>query len=121
MPRPVHFEITAEDPNRAIEFYRTAFGWETAKWDGPMDYWLIKTGSDDQMGINGGLARRQQNAGTINTVGVASIDETLASITANGGTIQMGKMEIPNVGWLAYCLDPEGNLFGVMEPTSPMG
>ena len=24
-------------------------------------------------------------------------------------------MAIPGIGWLAYCLDTEGNTFGVME------
>jgi predicted enzyme related to lactoylglutathione lyase len=27
-------------------------------------------------------------------------------------------MVIPTIGWLAYAEDPEGNAFGVLEPTS---
>ena len=57
MPRVVHFEIHAENPDRAIAFYQTVFGWQFQKWAGPMDYWLIKTGSDEERGINGGLIR----------------------------------------------------------------
>ena len=59
MPRVVHFEIHAGDPERAVNFYRTLFGWTFQKWEGPMDYWLVMTGPDDQPGINGGLVRRQ--------------------------------------------------------------
>ena len=55
MPRVVHFEIHAADPERAVNFYQTLFGWTFQKWEGPMDYWLIVTGPDDQRGINGGL------------------------------------------------------------------
>ena len=44
MPRVVHFEITAEDPDRAAGFYSQVFGWELTKWEGPMEYWLITTG-----------------------------------------------------------------------------
>ncbi len=41
MPRPIHFEIPAEDPQRAIGFYSSVFGWEFDQWDGPMEYWII--------------------------------------------------------------------------------
>jgi uncharacterized protein len=34
MNRPVHFEIHAEDPERAANFYRQLFGWEITKWAG---------------------------------------------------------------------------------------
>ena len=43
MPRVVHFEIQAEDPDRAIRFYRSLFAWQFSKWEGPMDYWLIQS------------------------------------------------------------------------------
>ena len=56
MPRPVHFEIPAENPQRAMQFYETLFGWKFQKWDGPMDYWIITTGQPGEPGIDGGLA-----------------------------------------------------------------
>jgi len=59
MARVVHFEIHAEKPDRAINFYQKSFGWEFQKWDGPMDYWMITTGPEDQPGINGGLVPRR--------------------------------------------------------------
>jgi uncharacterized protein len=59
MPRPVHFEIHASDPQRAIAFYAGLFGWEFKNWGGPMEYWLVTTGPDGQPGINGGLIKRQ--------------------------------------------------------------
>ena len=49
MPRPIHFEIPAEDPQRAIGF-SVVFGWKFNKWDGPMDYWLISTGQAPSQG-----------------------------------------------------------------------
>src|SRR6185436_19469492 len=54
MNRPVHFEIPAKDPARAIKFYEGAFGWTFKKWDGPMPYWMITTGPGSEPGINGG-------------------------------------------------------------------
>ena len=58
MARVVHFEIHADEPERAIEFYKSALGWEFTKWDGAGEYWLIITGSPDEPGINGGLIKR---------------------------------------------------------------
>lgn len=59
MPRVIHFEIHAGEPARAISFYEKVFGWTFQKWEGPMEYWLVITGPDDQPGINGGLLPRR--------------------------------------------------------------
>jgi hypothetical protein len=122
MNRPTHFEIHAGDPERAIKFYTAVFGWKFQKWDGPMPYWLITTGSDAP-GINGGMVPRMGVAPAegqaVNayptTMKVASVDVALAAITANGGTIALPKMPIPAMGWLGYGKDTEGNIFGVMQ------
>jgi predicted enzyme related to lactoylglutathione lyase len=121
MSRVVHFEIHAENPERAIKFYSTLFAWEFTKWNGPMEYWTIKTGPDSQPGINGGLVRRrgaidgQAVIAYVCTVDTSSVDNAVKMITANGGTIALPKMPIPGVGWLAYGKDTEGNIFGVMQ------
>jgi len=116
MSRVIHFEIPADNPDRAVEFYRTVFGWEIQKWAGPQEYWLACTGPDSQPGINGGLMRRQYpGAGTCNTIGVVSLDQAIANITKHGGKVVVPKMAIPGVGYLAYCSDTEGNVFGVMQ------
>jgi predicted enzyme related to lactoylglutathione lyase len=116
MSRPIHFEIPADDPARAEAFYGHVFGWKFQKWDGPMPYWLITTGADGEPGINGGLLpRTQPGASTVNTIGVASLDDTVRAVEAKGGRVAAPRMGIPGVGWLAYCLDPEGNTFGVLE------
>jgi len=116
MNRPVHFEIPAKDPARAIKFYEGAFGWTFKKWDGPMPYWMITTGPDGEPGINGGLLPREHpGQPCANTIGVSDLDATVAAVTKHGGKIAVPRMAIPGIGWLAYCLDPEGNTFGVME------
>ena len=87
-----------------------------------MPYWLITTG-DAQPGINGGMVERKGAAPAegqpVNayptTMKVASVDASVAAITANGGTIALPKMPIPGMGWLAYGKDLEGNIFGVMQ------
>jgi len=115
MSRVVHFEVMADDPARAVQFYQNVFGWEISKWDGPEDYWLITTGADDQPGINGGIAKSQGAAMAVNTVDVTSVDEFVKKVEANGGKVALPKMPVPGVGYLAYCQDTEGVLFGIME------
>ena len=116
MPRPVHFEIPAENPERAMKFYSNVFGWVFKKWNGPMDYWVISTGSPGEPGIDGGLLpRRDPNQPCVNTISVANVDESLAVVTQNGGVCVVPKMAVPGVGWLAYCKDTEGHIFGIMQ------
>ena len=116
MPRPIHFEIPADDPARARQFYTDVFGWRFQSWGGgESEYWLITTGQDEP-GIDGGMNRRQPGStGVVNTIGVASLDDAVAKVTAGGGKVLMPKMPVPGIGWLAYCADTEGNAFGMMQ------
>lgn len=117
MPRVIHFEIPADNTERAAAFYKEVFGWTFQKWDGPMPYWLVTTGPDTEPGINGGLLPRPHpGAPTVNTVGVASVDASIGAIERKGGRTVVPKMTIPGIGWLAYCVDTEGNTFGILEP-----
>lgn len=116
MPRPIHFEIPAEDPSRAIQFYETVFGWKFDKWEGPVPYWLITTGPEGQPGINGGLMPRRDPAQPcVNTMDVADVDVSAAMVERSGGQVVVPKMAVPGVGWLVYCKDTEGHIFGMMQ------
>ncbi len=121
MPRVIHFEIVTGEPDREIKFYKEVFGWEFTKWDGPQDYWLVKTGSDSSPGINGGLAlKRNQHGGTqaakmTNTIDVPSIDDFSEKIQKGGGKVLSPKVPIAGIGYLAICQDPEGITFGIIQ------
>lgn len=130
MPRVIHFEIHAADPERAATFYRAVFGWQISEWKIPgvelpdeNRYWLVGTGDSAEPGINGGLLIRRgpppSDGQAVNayicTIGVPSVDEALANVVAAGGRQALPKMPIVGVGWLAYGKDTEGNLFGMME------
>jgi hypothetical protein len=114
--RVAHFEIMADDVERAKKFYQDVFAWKIEKWEGPVDYWLITTGPPDTPGIDGGLMKREGPSGTVNTIEVPSLDEITEKITAAGGKVVVPKNAVPGVGYMAYCVDIEGNTFGVMEP-----
>ena len=122
MPRVIHFEIHADDPDRCQSFYETVFGWEFTRFDGPEDYWLVKTGEEDEPGIDGGMMRRLDPQGNVyNTIHVPDIDEFIARIEEKGGQIVVAKMPVPGVGYLAYFQDTEGNVSGVMEEDENAG
>jgi len=122
MPRPVHFEIQAENVERAIAFYRELLGWEFSQW-GKEPYWLVKTGEKGTPGIDGGLLPRrgpgpadmQAVNAFVCTIDVADLDAMVKRATELKGSIVLPKMPIPTVGWLAYAKDTEGNIFGMMQ------
>jgi predicted enzyme related to lactoylglutathione lyase len=116
MSRVMHFEMGADNPERALRFYEKVFGWKYEKW-GDQKYWLIRTGERGSPGIDGAIQpRSEQLAPVVNTIVVDDIDKTAMDITENGGTIIVPKMDIPKVGLLLYFKDTEGNISGVMQP-----
>ena len=129
MNRVVHFEIHAKDQNKIQKFYEDVFGWGIKDMGPQMgNYRLITTGKDAPEakwpGINGGMNPRQgelpKGGEPVNafvcTVSVENIDATLEKIKSCGGSVAADKMDVPSVGKLAYMKDPEGNLFGVLQP-----
>ena len=121
MPNNVkHFSINADDVPRARRFYEKAFGWKFEPW-GPPNFYLIKTGTDKEPGLEGALQGRREIVagkpmfGFECTLGVPSIDETLVAVEANGGKVVMPKFHIPTVGTLIFFEDTEGNVVGAMQ------
>ncbi len=116
MSRIIHFEVPADNPERAQKFYSQALGWEFTAFGGPMPYWLVKTGPNGAPGIDGGMLKREQaGQGPMVIAGVASIDKGIEQVRKAGGTQVVEKMAIPGVGYAAYFLDTEGNCFGIFQ------
>lgn len=115
MHRVIHFEIPADDPERATRFYGDVFGWTFTKWEGPQEYWLVTTGKKEDRGIDGGILRRMPGAVVCNTIDVPSLDDAVRRIEEKGGKTVVPKMTLPGVGDIAYCQDPEGNVFGIIQ------
>ena len=122
MPRVAHFEIHAESPAKAAAFYGELFGWKMQHMM-HIDYWLIDTAHENEPGINGGIVKRmgpkpadgQAVNAFVCTVNVASVDSYFACAQKLGGTVALAKMAIPGVGWIAYCKDLDGNIFGLHQ------
>ena len=109
-------EILADDPEKAADFYRQVFEWDISTWGGEQAYWLVTTGPDDEPGINGAIMHRHFDQAVVNTQEVESLADALERIDGAGGKVVQGPNEIPGVGTHAYCADPQGIIFGVLEP-----
>src|SRR2546429_9885499 len=109
MNRVVHFEIYTDNPEAVRPFYEDVFGWQFQKFEGgPIEYWLVTTGDDKKLGINGGMTRPRegQGPGTLNTIAVKSLDQTIKKIEQRGGKICVPEMGISKVRRPAYAEDP---------------
>ena len=126
MGRVIHFEIHAQEPDRAEAFYTGLFGWTAERYGGPVDYRVLTTGPDGAPGINGAILQRQGDApgasqpvnAFVCTIEVDSIEDTERAVPEAGGEQVLDRMEVPGVGQLSYFEDTEGNIFGALEPVS---
>lgn len=114
----IHFDMGADDPERAKKFYQELFGWKFTLLPGPMNYHLIETtGLNGEKGVGGGMAKREnpQQTGITNFIGVVSLDESSKKVTESGGKIIQPKQTLSGWGYLAVCLDTENNVFGLFQ------
>ena len=113
--RVVHFEIPSDNPEKAIEFFQTVFGWNFQKL-GTEDYWLATTGDENSRGINGALMNKKDpRQPVVNTILVENIEDHIKKIESAGGKIVVSKMPLPDVGYLAYFMDTDNNIHGIWE------
>lgn len=111
----VHFEIPADDVERARAFYTQLLGWQISSAPGFEDYWFIQTGEEGQ-DLEGGLMKRQApGQGPVNYVQVQSVEEYVAKVQQLGGKVIVPRRPVPGMGWFANCQDSEGNVFGLWE------
>ena len=123
MFNPVHFEIPADDVERAKKFYGELFGWKIEQFTGPtpMEYWEITTSAaKGEMGLlGGGMMKRQMPEQHITIyIDVPSVDEYADKVKRLGGQVVFPKAAVPGMGYFAVCVDQENNGFGIWE-TNP--
>jgi uncharacterized protein len=120
----VHFEIPADQPERAAKFYRELFGWDIKKYEGAaaggMDYWMVQTvptdaeGMPTRQGVNGGLMQRMfPGQAPVNYVNVEDVDDFVRKAERLGAKVLMEKHPVPGMGWFAQLADTEGNVFAI--------
>jgi uncharacterized protein len=110
MSRVVHFEIPADDTERAIKFYEDVFGWKIEKW-GEFEYWLVTTGEDEEPGINGAILPKKFSGMVRDAISVDSYREAVKKIENAGGKMLTDAMPVEGVGITGAFEDTEENQF----------
>jgi predicted enzyme related to lactoylglutathione lyase len=105
-------ELSTPDQNGALAFYTGRFGWDK--------------GEVMPMGEMGGYQFIHHDGGMIGAImtnppgrpaawnfafGVPDIDEAAAKISAGGGTVHHGPVEVPGGDWVVMASDPQGAAF----------
>ena len=118
-----HFEIPADDVERARKFYQDVFGWSIVK-EPQMGYMMVQTTETDEKtqmprevgSINGGMIKREGKLKhPIVTLQVDDLDASLTGVKKAGGKVLVPKTEMGPIGWFGYFEDTEGNVMGVWQ------
>lgn len=124
MDNVVHFEIPADNEDRAQQFYEGVFGWKIMKSPIPnWDYRLINTVETDEKGmpmkpgaVNGGLMKRgEPGQQPVIVIKVANLDESVRKAIAAGAKVVMEARPVGEIGTYARITDTEGNIVGVWQ------
>jgi predicted enzyme related to lactoylglutathione lyase len=114
--RIVHFEIPADQPEKLSTFYGELFGWRFQKIPVPgVEFWHCDADTNGP-GISAAVMQRQNaQQPCVNYVEVESIDAAIEKATTMGAIVALPKMPVPGGRAIAALVDPQGNLFGIME------
>lgn len=112
-------ELMAGDLNDAWAFYSSLFGWEK---DEALDmgemgtYQLFKINGQ----TSGGMMTKPKDLPAPPYWGyyfnVDAIDPAIERVTAGGGKVVMGPMEVPGGAWIINGVDPQGAHFSLVAP-----
>jgi hypothetical protein len=112
-------ELYAGEWKSAFAFYEKLFGWKKAEAHdmGPMGiYQLFKTSGE--MAAGGMMTRPPHIPAPFwgYYINVEAIDAAAARVTAGGGKILNGPMEVPGPMWTLQAMDPQGAYFALVAP-----
>ncbi len=115
-------ELATKDLPVAMEFYSKLFGWTLQQTKvTPMDYKEITM---DGVACGGMMAIDENWPDNVPShwstyIAVENADETVAKITANGGSVRVPPFDAPGVGRMSMVSDPAGAAFAIIQFTQP--
>lgn len=119
---PCWIDLTTSDVDCARDFYGTVFGW-TFESAGE-EYGGYVNAAKDGHPVAGLMANRPQSQSPdvwTTYFHAADTTATMAAVTAAGGAVRMGPMEVPAKGHMGLATDPSGASFGVWQPLEHRG
>lgn len=122
MNKVQHFEVTAENSERAQKFYSDVFGWKFIPVEG-MPYTMIHTTETDENFmvkekgvINGGMFEQGEGPkGPVVVITVENAEEHLKKVEEAGGKKIIGPQQVGDMGIYGQFTDPEGNFMGLWQ------
>ena len=125
MPRPIHFEIQAADPKRAIAFYSALFGWVVQQMGRSTGLLADQDGREGTRWASMAACSRDEDRRRCRCRRSMPMSAPIRrrqsrchveKVGELGTMVVVPKMAVPGVGWLAYATDTEGNIFGMLQP-----
>lgn len=117
-------ELRSKNLPAALEFYTKLFGWtlEQSKVTAGMEYKEIIIDGAAKGGI---MSMEGDDWGDLPShwasyIAVDNADDTVAKITANGGSVHVPPFDAPGVGRMSMVADPSGANFAIIQFTAPM-
>jgi uncharacterized protein len=117
----VHFDISVDDVDKAVDFYKDVMGWKLEKYGGEggregmeeMQYMAVNPDPDKEDVVWGGILKKSmpQQTGLNYYNAEGGLEAFNMRVKDKGGTVMMEKRPIPGMGWFSVCIDPENNPF----------
>jgi uncharacterized protein len=104
-------ELTTIDYEKAFVFYHAIFGWEKIEEHdmGPMGIYMIFGRNGIQLGgMFNKTAEMPMPPNWLQYIRVDTADRVAELVTANGGMVMNGPMDVPGGDRIAQCMDPQG-------------
>ncbi len=115
MAQPViHFEISAANRDKAVDFYSKLFDWKTSTAPG-FDYSLVEAAGKNSIGGGIGPVQPGQKPFVTFYVGVDDLQATLDKAEKLGAHTVLPPTPIPGIGACALFADPDGIVIGLFK------
>ncbi|KUP98453.1 VOC family protein [Thermobifida cellulosilytica] len=117
---PAWLDLTVTDPDAAQRFYAAVLGWEFTD-DGP--YRTVRIGGRRIAALSSPADGAPPPGRPAWTVYLAThdLDATLAAVRAAGGTVAVGRSDLPGLGSTAIVQDPAGTACGLWQGSGLAG
>lgn len=115
-------ELMTTDPAAALGFYGAQLGWTAGEAMDMGEMGVYQLFQHDGTDIGGIMALGDAPAPAwLVYFGVNGTEEAIGRITAAGGAVQYGPMEVPGGAYVAAATDPQGAWFAVVGPRTAAG
>jgi predicted enzyme related to lactoylglutathione lyase len=111
-------ELYAQDWEKAFAFYAELFGWQKADAIdmGEMGTYQLFSAGGPPVGGMFNKPPSMPAPSWLYYANVASVDQAADRISAGGGRILNGPMQVPGGTWIVQATDPEGVMFAIVGP-----